>query len=351
MSAARRAVHAALLTLALAASACTPSETDVMPRSARFGIFRDLILYERAPGAGGSFFLDRFETTRQDWYEFRSQGTEPWGEGPPRPGTEYLPVANVTLAEARAFARWKFCRLPRRDEWEYAATGRGAYQYPWGDPFRAAWVNSAELGLARATPVGTFESGRDDEGAYDLLGNVAEWTESLPPGWPGRDRRRALDPAGGSWIYPGVLDAARRLDGIAALRPWRLCGSPWPAFWWLRASDASERRLAVGGHFRALVRAPRPVAEELDGLGVLWARGPMERGDTVGIRLATVPEALLCALLADPHEPSHAEVAELRAFLRRPGTHRVLAAAYRNLSEPADSAGPLGAVLDRELRE
>src|SRR5690606_25109281 len=67
----------------------------------------------------------------------------------------------------------------RAEEWEYACTRGGANRFPWGDKLDATRVNTGELGLMRSTPVGTFESGRRGDAAFDLIGNVGEWTETV----------------------------------------------------------------------------------------------------------------------------------------------------------------------------
>lgn len=308
------------------------------------------MLYQRGPAEGGPFFLDRFETTRQDWWRYLVETepgavSTPWGEGEPEAGAEYLPVARVTLRDARRFARWRFCRLPRRDEWEYAATGRAGYAYPWGDLFTAAWVNSAELGLATPTPVGTFESGRGDGGAYDLLGNVAEWTESVDYAHFASASSDAIR------VMPLQTESLHRLERSAALLPWRIDGLPWPSYWWVEARGLELPRLVVGGHFRSLLQRDDLVetAGRRDGIGPLWERGTMEKGDTVGVRLATDPQDLMDALLRERQAPSAQEKAQLRAFLRRPTCRAALLPLWGDGADVPTRSGPLRALLEQEL--
>lgn len=328
----------------LAGGACSgPDLPPLQQRAQRYGILHDLLLYQRPDADGGPFFLDRFETTRADWYAYRhALGHD---VEPPSVDQEALPLVDVDLHQARAYAQWRFCRLPRRDEWRYAATARGGYLYPWGDHFRAEWVNSWELGLDAPTPVGTFESGRAEGGAYDLLGNVAEWTESVADLW--------FAPIGGRDRY---ATAYVRLRGTPALAPWWLPGVPPPLAWQLCAFGASLPRLVVGGHYRARLFADATLgvdhalpAEALDGTSYLWERAPSEHGDTVGVRLAADPLQALVALLDEPARPTSAEVEEVRAFLRRPGNDEVLAAALPRAMARVDAPGPLAAVLRTEL--
>ena len=321
-----------------------------MTRSARYGVFGDLVLYQRSEAEGGPFFLDRFETTRADWWRYVEEAAptegSPVGGGEPEASGAFLPVVRVTLAQARRYARWRFCRLPRRDEWDYAATGRGGYAYPWGDLFTPAWVNSAELGLASPTPVGTFESGRGDGGAYDLLGNVAEWTESVDAARFGA----VSGDAGG--LLPLSAESLDGLSEMPAMLPWRVAGLPWPSYWWIEAWGGELPRLVVGGHFRSLLQRD-DMAEAVarrDGLGPMWERGAMERGDTVGVRLASDPADLIRALAQQAAVPTELEESELRAFLRRPPCRAALAPRWREQrAEVAGSPGGLFAILDEEL--
>ena len=175
--------------LVLAACADAGKEpAEALQRAGRYGSLRDLVLFASTdPVDAEALFVDRFEVTRGDWKEFavseagRAAGAPTVLSG----GDPDLPIGGIDLTLARAFAAWRFLRLPRREEWLVAAAVDGRSRYPWGgrdDPLR---TNSAELGLGRATPVGTFESGRRGGGdqPYDLVGNVSEWTESVPVAW------------------------------------------------------------------------------------------------------------------------------------------------------------------------
>ncbi|MCP4543143.1 MAG: SUMF1/EgtB/PvdO family nonheme iron enzyme [Chloroflexi bacterium] len=101
------------------------------------------------------------------------------------------PVVNVSWFDAQTFCRWVRGRLPTEAEWEYAARGQDGNIYPWGNEFDCALGNfddetqiSSEVVLGRegcdgyteTAPVGSFESGTSWCGAYDMAGNVVEWT-------------------------------------------------------------------------------------------------------------------------------------------------------------------------------
>lgn len=134
-----------------------------------------------------SFWIDRTEVTRGEWARFLAANPDEvppddWGGArEPREDQSGLPVVWVSLAQARRYAAWAGKRLPTAIEWDWAARARRPY--PWGAVQPGGLVaNLLELGHGRATPVGLFEAGRSPCGAYDMLGNVREWTATQMPG-------------------------------------------------------------------------------------------------------------------------------------------------------------------------
>lgn len=114
----------------------------------------------------------------------------PEGPGSDISGRERHPVVHVSLADARAYAAWAGGRLPSEVEWEYAASlgipdadrsTSGAYDEA-GKPSANTWqgifpvVNTSDDGFAGTSPSGCF--GPDKIGAYDMIGNVWEWTDT-----------------------------------------------------------------------------------------------------------------------------------------------------------------------------
>lgn len=302
---------------------------DDVPRSRRFGMLRDLVLYQRAERLGGPYLLDRFETSCGDWEAWLDRAGRSledlrqfdlWNDGL----APELPVVGVTLREARAHAQWRLCRLPTWNEWEYAATARGQFRLPWGDAERPAWANSKELGLANLTPVGTFESGRQRGGCYDLVGNAAEWTESPSAGSLFPDRPPQ---SGDSWDV-GAFDLGFRLDVLdrhAAWRPWRVPGLGW---WPLAAvleveSDDITRACAAGRN--------RPMTGARLSGGHFWASSwrqvpvlPVERRSELGFRLAMDPVSFLRAVARDQEPLEAVDVRDLVEFVGRPEIRSLL---------------------------
>lgn len=126
------------------------------------------------------------------------------------------PVVGISWYEAYAYCKWltdatgETYRLPTEAEWEYAGRGPDSNVFPWGNKYltenefcgppesgakancwrrgethdAAASFNfsvtapfSMQVGLeGNTTPVGSYPGGISWCGAYDMAGNVMEWT-------------------------------------------------------------------------------------------------------------------------------------------------------------------------------
>ncbi len=133
------------------------------------------------------FFIDVYEVSCAEYERFVKSGPHPapkgWLIDKCPPGMALKPVCNVTWYDAMAYAAWVGKRLPTEEEWEFAARGTDARAYPWGEQWNERMANAggASRGIA---DVGTFK-GASPAGAYDMVGNVWEWTASDLKPYPG----------------------------------------------------------------------------------------------------------------------------------------------------------------------
>ncbi len=193
-----------------------------------FWIDRDEVTnaqYERFIDAGG--YTNRVYWTEAGWSARTSNNwTQPryWTDN--RYNGADQPVVGVSWYEAFAYANWHAeqtglpVRLPTEAEWEYAARGPNALIYPWGNDFDGTRLNfcdvncsfewadrSVDDGFQYTAPVGSFPNGASWVGAFDLSGNVWEWTSSLLDSYPyqaadGREAENSIGVRvlrGGSW--------------------------------------------------------------------------------------------------------------------------------------------------------
>jgi formylglycine-generating enzyme required for sulfatase activity len=132
------------------------------------------------------YAMDLTPVTNKQYAEFlKESGYKPrheenflkhWKDGKIPAGKEDHPVVNVDLNDARAYAKWAGKRLPTQEEWQHAAQGPEALEYPWGNEMNEDFCNGGQSG--DTTSVRAFPQGRSPFGCYDMSGNTWEWTES-----------------------------------------------------------------------------------------------------------------------------------------------------------------------------
>jgi serine/threonine-protein kinase len=126
---------------------------------------------DKKPATLGAFYIDETEVTNSDFAEFcRASGC------PAPSGGADLPAVRVTVAQARAFAKWKGKRIPTANEWERAARGQNGSRYPWGDaddPTRANVSENSSLTQHGLMPVRSFAAAP----AYQMAGNAWEMVD------------------------------------------------------------------------------------------------------------------------------------------------------------------------------
>jgi len=125
----------------------------------------------QASAAGGIYapvLFDAHEVTNQEYRLFcerngRSLPPDPQFTDMPgylvKPEYDRFPVVNVSLDDAKAYARWKGKRLPTLEEWKNEANGLA------GKMAKSCGLNN---------PV-SVDNGDLQNGSLHLVGNVAEW--------------------------------------------------------------------------------------------------------------------------------------------------------------------------------
>jgi len=129
-----------------------------------------------------AFYIDKHEVTNGEYKIF----VEKTGYRKPTNWIVYgykeelkdHPVVYVSFKDASAYCKWAGKRLPTEAEWEKAARGTDGRIYPWGNKFEKDRANTSLSGIVGTTRVGSYKKGVSPYGAYDMAGNVWEWTTS-----------------------------------------------------------------------------------------------------------------------------------------------------------------------------
>jgi formylglycine-generating enzyme len=175
-----------------------------------------------------SFFMDKYEVTNKQYYEFCMKTGNPlpefWGSSEIKCSLDYPdhPVVGISSIDAMRYAKWAGKRLPTEAEWEYAARG-GLHDksFPLGDQIDSTMVNYGKK-YRTTLKVGTFQP--NGYGLFDMSGNVWEWTsdyygENYYASSPGKDPRgpdhgRFRVIRGGSWHSGGMCQQTYYRNGL-----------------------------------------------------------------------------------------------------------------------------------------
>ena len=176
------------------------------------------------------------------WVEERDRSWRDPGFAQPQADDE--PVVCVNWVDARAYADWvsqqsgKRYRLPSEAEWEYVARGGTAFPRYWGaqdskegaavslacdnanvydssavDSHRLPWPNAnCSDGAVGVAPTGRYKP--NAFGAYDVIGNVREWTQDCyTTSYLGRPQDSR------AWTWQGGCELKSVRGGSWASRP------------------------------------------------------------------------------------------------------------------------------------
>lgn len=144
-----------------------------------------------------TFFIDQYEVTNLQYKAFiqatKRRSPNHFTNRTFPEGKADHPVTFVSWYDAHDYCVWANKRLPTSAEWEKASRGADGRTFPWGDKFEhshantpARWASLDKKG--DTTPVGSFVGGTSPYGAYDMSGNVWEWTDSWYTAYPGNTR-------------------------------------------------------------------------------------------------------------------------------------------------------------------
>jgi len=119
-----------------------------------------------------AFYIDETEVSNAEYRRFCEATGHAAPQNPNYNTHPDYPVSGVSYEDALAYASWAGKRLPTEAEWEKAARGTDERTFPWGD---AAWTTGVPSQLQ---PVNSEPERRSPYGAYNMAGNVWEWTAS-----------------------------------------------------------------------------------------------------------------------------------------------------------------------------
>lgn len=114
-----------------------------------------------------AFLIDRHETTNEQYNKFDPNYHYPEGK-------DKHPAAYISFDMAVKYLESIGKRLPTEVEWEKAARGTDGRMFPWGEKA----VGPPNFGFSGQVtqPVGKNKTLVSPFGAYDMAGNVWEWT-------------------------------------------------------------------------------------------------------------------------------------------------------------------------------
>lgn len=124
-----------------------------------------------------AFYIDKTEVSNAMYEKFCAATNRPLPPKFPKDHPDE-PVVNITIADARAYAKWADKRLPTAAEWEKAARGTDGKTWPWGDVNEAKFANVSDnpnLPDHKLIPVNSMTESASPYGALHMAGNALEY--------------------------------------------------------------------------------------------------------------------------------------------------------------------------------
>lgn len=185
------------------------------------------------PISVNDFWMGNYEVSNKEYKKFIDEAKyappEDWQNGSYAPGTDDLPVVNVTWIDANAYCSWlsgklggRKVRLPSEAEWEYAARGTDERPYPWGKTWAANRTVSGDSQVKGESVPVTSPSLEKDESPFRIFamaGNVSEWTSSDYSMYPG-SKAVAEDKFKGNKIVRGGHFKSAKENVTTTFRSW-----------------------------------------------------------------------------------------------------------------------------------
>jgi len=159
-----------------------------------------------------AFWIDRTEVSNAEYalcLEAGACATPRYWDEPvyQRFRRDDLPVIGVDWDDAVAYCEWAGARLPTEAEWEYAAAGPEANDFPWGNDLPTCDEAQWALCPGEVVPVDSLPAGASWVGAVNMAGNVWEWVHDYyAPAYPSAPQVNPTGPAeGGMRVLRGGI--------------------------------------------------------------------------------------------------------------------------------------------------
>lgn len=177
-----------------------------------------------------AFMMDKYPVTNVQYARFVAAGHRPplhWKNGRIPLGTEMHPVTMVSWYDAMSYAKWAGKRLPTEAEWEKAARGTDGRRWPWGDKMDPTRLNTY-YSVGSTTPVTAYPAGASPYGAFDMAGNVSQWTADDFKPYPGTEAPAEVFMAKIPQTNSTVDRAMKVVDLVVTDKPYKsLRGGSW----------------------------------------------------------------------------------------------------------------------------